>query len=62
MVEGEGGSTRTEIAWPQSSRCKDKIKTVHIKEEEEGAVTKVDVLWPREFAIQRNKQQLFMLD
>jgi len=47
MVEGEGGTTRTEIAWPRSSRCKDKIKIVHIMEEEEEAVTKVDVVWPR---------------
>jgi hypothetical protein len=31
-------------------------------EEEEGAVTKVDAVWPREFAPQRNKQRLFMLD
>jgi len=53
MVEREGGSKRTEIAWPRSYRCKDKIKTVHIMEEEEGAVTKVDVVWPREFTLQR---------
>jgi hypothetical protein len=55
MVEGESGTTRTEITWPRSSRCKNKIKTVHIMEEEEGAVTKVDVVCPREFALQRNK-------
>jgi hypothetical protein len=55
LVEGEGGSTRTEIAWPRSSKCKDKIKTVHIMEEEEGAMTKVDAVWPGEFAQQRNK-------
>lgn len=28
---------------------------VHIMEEEEGVVTKVDVVWPREFTLQRNK-------
>jgi hypothetical protein len=56
MVKGEGGSTRTEIAWPQSSRCKDKIKALHVMEEEEGVVTKVNVVWPREFSLQRNKQ------
>ena len=55
MVEGEVGTTRTKIAWPRGSRCKDKIKTVLIMEEEEGAVTKVDVVRPREFALQRNK-------
>jgi hypothetical protein len=40
VMVGEGGSIWTEIPWPRSSRCKDKIKTVHIMEEEEGVVTK----------------------
>jgi hypothetical protein len=31
-------------------------------EEEEGALTKVDTMWPREFALQRNKWKLFLLD
>jgi hypothetical protein len=28
-------------------------------EEEEGVVTKVDVVWPREFALQRNKTAVY---
>ena len=49
----------TEISWHRSSRCKDKIKTVHIMKDEE-AVTKIDVVWPREFTLKKIK--LFMLD
>jgi len=61
VVVGEGGSKRTEIAWPRSSRCKDKTKTVHLMEEEEGAMTKVDVVWPREIALQRNDSCLCLI-
>ena len=55
VMVGAGGCTRNEIAWPRSSRCEGKIKIAHLTEEEERAVTKVDVAWPREFALQRNK-------
>jgi hypothetical protein len=44
VVEGENGCLKSEIAWPGSTKCKDKIKTVQIiVEEEVESLTKVDV-------------------
>jgi len=51
------GCLKSEVAWPQSTKCKDKIKTVQIMVEEGGSLTKVDVLWSRDFSKQRNRRQ-----
>ena len=44
VIEGENGCLKSEVVWPRSTKCKDKIKTVQIVEEEIESLTKVNVL------------------
>jgi hypothetical protein len=43
VIEGENGCLKSEDVWLKKYKCKDKIKTVQIVEEEVESLTKVDV-------------------